>query len=557
LGYYSIAKPKMKICIYTILYFIFPFSSYCKGNPDSLINQLKIEINKKRVYDQQKETKISLLRSQLITVAASQTEERYSLYNQIYQEYKDYTFDSAHVYTQRLLRMAVSLNSLHKRYDSQIKLAIIQVSCGMFKEAFDGIEKMHADSMDNDLKFRYYELKSQAYIRLSLYNRNKFYSPSHLAEARAALHFAINLAAPGSYEKLCYTASNFRDSKQFSKAISTYQSILAQPTISDHQRAMTLHDLSSLRPLPERKRLLTLAAIYDIRSSTKETLAISSLANILMAEGNIADAEILLNEALSQTKHYGNTLQQKEVLTALEGIAAQKLIRLHINQNNTLTILIIILAIAIVLTGVTFFFVYRKLSDVRKREAIVNSQNYKLDGLNKELFQLNKKLSEDSSIKEEYIGQFFSIISAYIAKLEKIKRSSEKTIRNENFKELSELAKAINIKDERMALFHTFDTIFLKLYPNFIASFNALLAEEDKIVPKRNEILNTNLRIFALIRLGIKDNQVIANILESKVTTIYTYKFRIRSRALVQGDEFDKKVMEIKFSNLEQPAPAL
>jgi hypothetical protein len=543
----------MKVFVYTIIYLIIPFSTYCKAT-DSLISQLKTEISRKQGYDLKKENKIRLLKNRLNRISASQVDQRYKIYQQLYWEYKDYTFDSAHVYTQRLLSLANTLNSLPKRYDSQIKLAIIQVSCGMFKEAFDGIEQMHVDSMDNDLKFRYYELKSLAHIRLSIYNRNKFYSPAHLAEARQALHYAVNLAAPGSYEKMCYTASYYRDLKQDSKAIAVYQSILNKTTISDHQRAMTLHDLSSLRPLPERKRLLTLAAIYDIRSSTKETLAIFSLASMLLAEGNLIDAEILLNEALSQTMHYGNTLQQKEVLTALEAISAQKLIRLHVNQNKTLTILIIILVIAIVLTGLTFLMVYRKLSDVRKREALVNTQNHKLDGLNKELSQLNKQLSEDSSIKEEYIGQFFNIISAYIAKLERIKRSSEKTIRNENFKELSELAKAINIKDERMSLFHTFDTIFLKLYPNFIPSFNALLAEEDQIVPKRNEILNTNLRIFALIRLGIKDNQAIANILESKVTTIYTYKFRIKSRALVQGDEFDKKVMEIKFNNPAHPS---
>lgn len=127
-------------------------------------------------------------------------------------------------------------------------------------------------------------------------------------------------------------------------------------------------------------------------------------------------------------------------------------------------------------------------------------------------------------------------------------------IRNENYKELSEIAKGIDIKKERTSLFHTFDNIFLKLFPNFISSFNALLKEEDQIIPKKTEVLNTSLRIFALVRLGIKDSQTIANILENTISTIYTYKFRIKSKAIIQGEEFDRMIMEIKFNDQEKQA---
>jgi hypothetical protein len=122
-----------------------------------------------------------------------------------------------------------------------------------------------------------------------------------------------------------------------------------------------------------------------------------------------------------------------------------------------------------------------------------------------------------------------------------------------NYDDVLKLAREIDLKHERHQLFYTFDKIFLKLFPNFIITFNSLLKPEDQIWPKHNEALNTSLRIFALMRLGIQDNQVIASILESSVSTIYTYKARIRSKALFPGEDFDNKIMEIQFAEFDLP----
>lgn len=520
------------------------------AQPDSLLSLLKEEIKRRDHYDRKKENKIRELKTRLNSIPQNKTAQQYRLYDLLYLEYKDYKFDSARVYCNRLLQAATSLNSLSKKYESQIKLANIQVSWGMFKEAFDLINQMQPDSMENLIKFRYYELKSQAYTRLSLYNKNKFYSPNHRAESREALLVAMRLAPSGSYEKLWYTGAYYRDLKLIGKARSAYQGLLDKSTLSAHQRAMALHDLGSLLPYNQRKKLLIQAAIYDIRSSTKETLAIFSLASMLLQEGSIDDAEVLLHAALQQSRFYGNQLQEEEITIALQSLSAKKLLAVGENRNFILSLLTLALAVAICGTGIIFYKVYRKLTDVKRREALISDQNCKLDLMNKDLSALNTLLSEASSIKEEYIGYFLNIISGHIHKLERVKRLSERAVRNENFKELTELAESINIKEERRILFHTFDTIFLKLFPNFIDSFNSLLTEEDKIIPKKTELLNTNLRIFALMRLGVRDNQAIANILESKVNTIYTYKFRIKSRSLLEGDEFDQKIMEIKFNDL-------
>ena len=142
------------------------------------------------------------------------------------------------------------------------------------------------------------------------------------------------------------------------------------------------------------------------------------------------------------------------------------------------------------------------------------------------------RLIEDTHIKEEYIGYFFNVISGYILKLEKLKRNVERKITIKKYDDILLSVNEINIKKERETLFYTFDHIFLKIFPNFISNFNSLLKKEDQIWPKDHEVLNTDLRIFALMRLGISDVETIANILEYSVNTIYVYKMRIKAKAL-------------------------
>jgi len=129
--------------------------------------------------------------------------------------------------------------------------------------------------------------------------------------------------------------------------------------------------------------------------------------------------------------------------------------------------------------------------------------------------------------------------------LEKVKRNTELKLRMGHYKELLQIVNDIDTRLERQALMEKFDNIFLKLFPGFIEEFNSLLKPEDQIRPKNSKVLNTHLRIFALMRLGIKDNQAIADILESSVSTVYTYKFRTRSKSQLQSEVFENKIMDI------------
>jgi hypothetical protein len=534
----------MKILCSFLILLGFASNAISKQSSDSLLTVLKTEILKKNGYDREKEVQLRRLKSALATTPKNNIPARYAILGNLIEGYKYYNFDSAHVYTYQLITVSSLLNDTQKQYESKIKLGSLQLSWGMYKEAFDCISQLNASVLPDSNKLRYYELKARALNELASYNSNRFYSATNKSESIKTLDSAVQLSKPGTYDKYKYTGQLFTITQQSDKAIAILRELLSRNDLTIHQRAMVTNDLSYLVPREEKERLLKLAAIYDIRSSTKQTLAIFRLGTRLLKRGELDDAEWLLNEALSEAKFFGGKLQEQNVTEALNQLKAQKLIKSENQKINVLMILISVVTFGLIGIGVVSYIVHKRLKKVRIREAVVKEKYEFLD-------QTNKRLLEDGHIKEEYIGYFFQQISGNISRLEKLKRSTEHKLKTKNYEDLLQLAKEIDIKKERENLFYTFDTIFLKLFPNFIQAFNALLKPEDQIWPKGGEILTINLRIFALMRLGIKDNQTIANILESTLSTVYTYKNRIKGKALFHGEDFDNKIMEIKFVDVK------
>ncbi|HMG10927.1 MAG TPA: DUF6377 domain-containing protein, partial [Mucilaginibacter sp.] len=150
-------------------------------------------------------------------------------------------------------------------------------------------------------------------------------------------------------------------------------------------------------------------------------------------------------------------------------------------------------------------------------------------------------------IKEELIGLFFKTCSSYIETLDKVKRKTQHNIKLGKYNDVNAMLNNVRIEEEKGQLYNTLDTVFLTMFPNFIAVFNGLLKKEGQIWPKSGETLNATLRIFALMRLGINNLEAIAKILDYSVSTVYTYKMRIKAKVLVPADDFEQKIMDIRF----------
>ena len=216
-------------------------------------------------------------------------------------------------------------------------------------------------------------------------------------------------------------------------------------------------------------------------------------------------------------------------------------------QKRELLFLLILISVLSVALIIALVYVYKQVKRLVKTRKELSYSNEQLAKLNAELHEINQNLEEANLIKEAYIAHFFNLCSAYIDKLENYRKLLYKKASKNQYDELVKLLKSNTLVEEELeALYKNFDTIFLKIYPHFVTHFNALLEETEQIQPKKGELLNTELRIFALIRLGITDSNKIAEFLRYSLRTVYNYRTKVRNKAKGERDEFEEKVKKIR-----------
>jgi hypothetical protein len=530
----------MKSILCVVLLVLINWGAYASN--ESWLEKLKTEINRKNTYDKPKEAQLRRLKRQLAATPVQNFDKQFAVCSQIYEEYKAYQYDSASVYVNKMQALGNRLNDRSKQYYSKVKTAFILLSSGMFKEAFDNVKDIDARFLNDSARFEYYSVLTRANYDIATYDNDRNFSPRYNAAANRYIDSAIAISKPNSYNRLYLTGYKSLKNKQYAAAEAVFLNLLKTHQLNQHEFAIVASTLSDLYISTHRNTksvdLLARAAIADIQSSTKETVALFWLAQQLYKNGDSKNAYAFIQQAMADAEFYGARQRQFQISTVLPIVAAQELNDSEKARTRFLIYLVVITVLAslIVLSAIILF---KQLKKVQAKEKIIEDKN-------KELESTNEKLLEDARIKEDYIGYFFNAISGYILKLEKLKHSIDTKLSIKKYDDIQITINKINIKKEREDLFYTFDHVFLKIFPNFITAFNALLPEKEQIWPKEHEVLTTDLRIFALMRLGITDPEAVANILEYSEKTIYVYKMRIKAKALIHGDEFDRHVMAIK-----------
>jgi hypothetical protein len=524
----------MKRFVFLLFVFFIPFVGFSQS---ASLDTLKAELNKKSLYDRDKEANILKLKHSLARTA--DVSRQFNLCVKLYDEYKSYQFDSAYVFAVKLQDQSRQLKDRSKMYFSKIKMAFILLSSGMFKETFENLKGIDVSALDENTKIEYYSILTRAYYDVASYDNDKYYAPSYNQLANQYIDSAIALSKPDSYDKIYLTGFKKLQNGHKQEASVDFLNLLDHHKLTTHQYAIVASTLSNIYTDHNRRiDLLAKAAVSDIRASTKETVALLWLSQLLYKTGDTENVYLFLQEALKDAEFYGARQRKIQINTLLPIVASEKVN--YIERENTR--FQIFLAAILVLTGLVIWFAValaRQLRKLRTKEIIIDEKNVQLE-------RINEKLLEGTKIKEEYIGYFFNVISGYILQLEKLKRSVDTKLAIKKYDDIQIIIDKINIKQDRDNLFYTFDHVFLKIFPNFINEFNSLFKEEDQIWPKEHEVLTTDLRIFALIRMGVADTETIAKILEYSEKTIYVYKMRIKAKALIPGDQFDHRIMEIK-----------
>jgi len=263
-----------------------------------------------------------------------------------------------------------------------------------------------------------------------------------------------------------------------------------------------------------------------------------NLAELLHKQGDVQNAYIYIKQAMEDAIYYGARQRKIQVSNILPVIDSDRINDVE-RQRRVLIFYASLLTILALMVVAFAVIIYKQLQKLKIADKVIMETNHNLQDTVTQLNEANK-------IKEEYIGYYFNLISEYINKLDKFKRSVDNKLTTKRFEDIRILVNNINLTKEREELFNNFDQAFLKIFPNFVNDFNAFFDEEHKIKLLPHQILNSDLRIFALIRLGITDTEKIAHIMEYSVNTIYNYKARIKGRSKISNDEFENAVMGIK-----------
>ncbi|MFD2887501.1 DUF6377 domain-containing protein [Chitinophaga cymbidii] len=547
----------------TFLYIILSFSSsllFAQAQPEKILQELNRTIDSAGWYDHQKAMRISRIASE---AQRSNPAEQYQHYLALYEEYKVFRFDTAFLYAKKLEEIAAAQNDPHRKMQSALKLAFVLLSAGMYGEANNVLQQIDTRSLPDDLKQEYYLQRGRYYYDLADYDDDAFFYPIYFKKAGEYLDTALSLLPPSSFEHIYYAGLRQMKTGDMDNARKNFRTLLQRNDLTDHQLAVAASTLSFIYASAGHTDTAIIyqasAVMADIRSSTKETFAVLNLAQMLFGQGDFKRASFYIRKAIDDATSYGARQRKVQLSTIMPIIQSsevnyidrqRKLWAIYAAAASALILLFALLLIIIFRQNRRLKKAKEEISDAHARLHDANNRlealNAELKNANSSLLDLNVKLEEANKIKDEYVGYFFTANAALFQKIEKFRKDVEEKIHYGKFNELKYVLGKLGIENGKEELLKSFDKAFLKLFPHFIDDFNALFEEENRINLADGELMNTDLRIYALIRLGIKDNEKIAEILEYSVKSIYAYKTRIRNRAIVSRDEFDKKVMEIK-----------
>lgn len=511
-----------------------------------LLDELDQVLLKKDGFTAEKIKHIDHLKKSLLSTRYS---ARYEQYVQIFDEYKMLNFDSAFVYATKLQELAKDSKDPIKINLAKKHLSFILLSSGMFKETLGILDDINVNALEPGHKTEYYILKARCYYDLANFVNNNHFGSIYNTKGNQLADSAVLYAQKNSYKYNFISGLRNLRSGNIDLALRYYQNLINRPDLSLHEYAVIASTLSYLYSFNDKGNesldLLIKSAIADAKSSTKETYALFKLSDTLFKAGDTQRAYKYIKAAMQDAQYYGARHRQFEVGTLFRIIEGRQLVMVENQKNQVMkyavTVTLLILAIIIFI-----IIVIKQNEKLKLAQTSIFEANITLKQTNLALGETNSALREANKIKDEYIGYYFNINAEYIDKIDRFKKSVSQKLVSHQYDDIKLIISRIDLKKEREDLSQSFDKVFLKLFPNFVEDFNTFFKDQDKVRLEHGQLLNTELRIFALIRLGIHDNDRISKILNYSVNTIYSYKTRIKNKAIISNQEFEQKIMDIK-----------
>ena len=507
---------------------------------DSLIE------NRKDLFVE-KEIRLKVLKDDL--QRSTSEDQLFKINERIYDEYMAYDFDSAYYYINKNVERQRALDDADRFAASAVRMAHILAVSGIFNNARLLLNEVRVQDISKENKINYYEQQSELNLfRSEMANFTPLF-PAYIDSMQHYRQKILEIAPHDSYNYIFNLATYTCEQGEVDEAIKMLEDYLPQLRQGERHYSVitsTLAYFYTHKNQPEtREKYLLLSAISDLRGCILENNSLRELSIILLDRQEYKKAYNYIQLASADAKRYGSRLRSLQVarLTPLitEAYDAE---RAH-TQRRTNILLGVLSVITLLLVAAIIFVLFL----IRKRRAVmekIHAMNLELERRNAVIEKANNEMKESNRIKDEYIGRFLELSSNYIQRGEERAKLLNRLARDKKMAELyAELKSTASLNESVRLFYQNFDTAFLNIYPNFIKEVNCLMADGNQFEVDEAHKLTTELRILALIRLGINDNQKIADILRSSITTIYTYRSRLKARARSK-DSFEDEIRIIE-----------
>jgi hypothetical protein len=510
------------------------------AGPDTekVLRTLDELITHKEECHQRKEILLGEMKQRLAAAGDAQT--RYTLCDEIFHAYVHYQADSAFSYILRKEALLGQLDDPEAHTEIAINRAQVLGVRGMYGEVLPLLDSIHADVLSPTLRNYYYRTNYHFYDWVSDFAsfipvKKKFQALTDVYRD------SILLSEQPGIDRDIIQAEKYVASGRAAEALTLLQS-LQQQHPSQRQLTYIYYTTSaayeSTDDRQQRIYYLAKTAIEDLRLSIREYASLQKLAYLMYEAGDIQRAYRYLDCSMTDAVACGANLRSFEVAHFFPIIDRTYRHQEQRRQQIYRSSLILVSALLLILIAVTAYLYYSKRALSRTRRSLTEAVE--------QLKAVNGELAQTGKIKEVYIARYLDRCVIYLDQFEQYRRSLAKLAMAQRVEELYKTIKSDEfLRTERKAFYTEFDKAFLEIFPHFIDNFNALLVEDGRIYPKQGELLSTELRIFALIRLGVTDSNRIAHFLGYSLATVYNYRSKMRNRFVGDKEQFEKEVMKL------------
>lgn len=531
------------------------------GDLKELYKEIDEAIADSRSFVKAHEDRIDETRASFIN---AQSPERRMMYaDQMYLLYKSFDNDSALAYIKIYIDMADRTGQQWAVDRGRSLMAYQYSSAGLYSESLEILKEMDGRRMQPDVLTEYLNARVHVYNELAYYTplpdvRDEYYSRRD--KYRDSLYRIADHKSP-IYLQL--RESELLDSHRFDEALEFNDNWMSQIRAESRDYAIVCYYryliYATMQEPVWSRYWLAQSALSDIRHAVMDQASLISLADLLNQDGDFERSYRYISFTWRSNDSFNTRMRSWQISPILTVIENDYQTQKERGERILLGMMISVSILAMLTLGALLFSIRerRKLAQARSDlqasnnqltalNAKLMNQAQELTDLNERLSVLNSQLSEANWVKEEYIGHFLSLCSNYVDKMDNFRKLVNRKLKNREFEELAGITRSVEYKDRELEeLYDNFDEVFLHLFPDFVQEFNALLKPEERIQVKQAGRLTIDLRIFALIRLGIEDSSKIADFLHYSVNTIYSYRARIKNGAAGNRDEFENEVKKL------------